>query len=309
MPSLGKKYAMQMGLPLQAEAPQFGAVALIVLSFSLMMFGRFEAQMIERLRSGISDTLTPTLVLLSRPVGTVREIGGKFVALASLQEENVRLQNSLSRLQRWQTVAHSLAQENESLRKLLHYRAIPWPTFISAKVVAGSGNSFVRSALISAGQRDGVENGHAVMAGPGLVGRVVQVGVVSANVLLLTDLNSRIPVIIGDRNDRAIVAGDNTDTAYLDLLPGKAGIEVGMRVVTSGHGGKLPPGLPIGRVSSVSGNRIAVQPFVDFSRLEHVVVADWLLENRTPLAEVSARDAREEAKQKDDGVTLSATGR
>ena len=300
---------MQMGLPLQAENPQFGAVVLIVLSFSLMMFGRFEVQIIERLRSGITDTVTPTLVLLSRPVGTVREIGGKFVGLATLQEENVRLRESLSRLQRWQTVAHSLAQENNSLKELLNYRAIPWPTFISAKVVAGSGNSFVRSALISAGQRDGVAKGYAVMAGQGLVGRVVQVGTVSANVLLLTDLNSRIPVIVGNKNNRAIVSGDNTDTAYLDLLPGKAGIEIGMRVVTSGHGGKLPAALPIGRVSSVSGNRIAVQPFVDFARLEHVVVADWLLENRTPLAKASTGDAGKEADQTDDGVTLSAAGR
>ena len=309
MPSLGKKYAMQMGLPLQAENPQFGAVALIVLSFSLMMFGRFEAQMIERLRSGISDTVTPTLVLLSRPVDAVREVGGKFAGLASLQEENVRLRETLSRLQRWQTVAHSLAQENNSLKELLHYRAMPLPTFISAKVVAGSGNSFVRSALISAGRRDGVAEGHAVMAGQGLVGRVVQVGVISANVLLLTDLNSRIPVIVGNKNNRAIVAGDNTDTTYLDLLPGKAGIKVGMRVITSGHGGKLPPGLPIGRVSSVSGNRIAVQPFVDFARLEHVVVADWLLEDRMPLAEVSTSDERKEDDYKDDGVTLSVTKR
>ena len=309
MPSLGKKYAMQMGLPLQAENPQFGAVALIVLSFFLMMFGRFEAQMIERLRTGISDTVTPALVLLSRPVDAVREIGGKFVGLASLREENVRLRESLSRLQRWQTVAHSLAQENNSLIELLHYRAIPWPTFISAKVVAGSGSSFVRSVLISAGHRDGVAKGYAVMAGQGLVGRVVQVGAVSANVLLLTDLNSRIPVIVGNENNRAIVVGDNTDTTYLDLLPGKAGIKVGMRVVTSGHGGKLPPGLPIGRVSSVGGNRIAVQPFVDFSRLEHVVVADWLLENGTPLTDVSTGDGRKEVDQNDGGVTLSATER
>ena len=309
MPSLGKKYAMQMGLPLQAENPQFGAVALIVLSFSLMMFGRFEAQMIERLRSGISDAVTPTLVLLSRPVDAVREIGGKFAGLASLEEENGRLRESVSRLQRWQNVAHSLAQENNSLKKLLHYQAIPWSTFISAKVVAGSGNSFVRSALISAGHRAGVANGHAVMAGQGLVGRVVQVGAVSANVLLLTDLNSRIPVIVGNENNRAIIAGDNTDTTYLDLLSGKAGIMVGMRVITSGHGGKLPPGLPIGRVSSVSGKRIAVQPFVDFARLEHVVVVDWLLENQMPLAEVSTSDGRKEADDKDDGVTLSATKR
>ena len=57
------------------------------------------------------------------------------------------------------------------------------------------------------------------------------------------------------------------------------------------------------------GSGIAVQPFVDFARLEHVVVVDWLLENQMPLAEVSTSDGRKEADDKDDGVTLSATKR
>ena len=279
MPSLGRKYALQMGLPLQAENPQLGAVALIVLSLSLMTFGRFEAEMIERLRLSISDTLTPTLVTLSGPIEVLRDMRDSFVGLASLQQENVRLRESVLRLQRWQTVAHSLSQENESLRELLHYRGIPWPSFVSAKVIAGSGNSFVRAVLISAGHRDGVKAGQAVMTGLGLVGRVVKTGARSSNILLLTDLNSRIPVLVGGQGNRGILAGDNTDTAHLDLLSGGSGVEIGMRVTTSGHGGKLPPGVPIGRVSAVEGERIAVQPFVDFSRLEHVVIAAWSLDS------------------------------
>tara|TARA_A100001037_G_scaffold22342_2_gene18589 strand:+ start:631 stop:1557 length:927 start_codon:yes stop_codon:yes gene_type:complete len=278
MPSLGKKYALQMGLPLQAENPQLGAIALIVLSLSIMSFGRFEADMVERLRVGISDSVTPTLVALSAPVEALRDIGVTFVGLTSLRQDNVRLRESVMRLQRWQTVAHSLSQENESLRELLHYRDIPWPSYISAKVIAASGNSFVRAVLISAGYSDAVKAGQAVMAGPGLVGRVVETGARSSNVLLLTDLNSRIPVIVGEQAKRGILAGDNTDITHLDLLSGTMGVEVGMRVTTSGHGGKLPPGVPIGRVSAINGERITVQPFVDFSRLEHVVVAAWSLE-------------------------------
>ena len=271
-----------MGLPLQAEHPQFGAIALIIASFALVLFGRMEAEIVGKMRIGISDAVAPALTVLSRPVATAREIGGQIAGLAALQEENNRLRSSLDKLQRWETVAYSLAQENKSLKALLHYRSIPWPSFVSARVIAGSGNSFVRSALISAGALDGVEAGDAVMAGPGFVGRVVGVGAQSANVLLLTDLNSRIPVIVGGKSNRAILVGNNTNTTYLELLPGKIGIEVGMRVTTSGHGGKLPPGLPIGRVSRISKKRVAVQPFADFSRLENVVVADWSLEGREP---------------------------
>ena len=306
MPSLGRKYALQMGLPLQAENPQLGAVALIVLSLSLMTFGRFESEMVERLRFGISDSLTPTLVALSGPMETLRDIGGSFASLASLRQENVRLRESVLRLQRWQTVAHSLSQENESLRELLHYRGIPWPSYVSAKVIAGSGNSFVRAVLISAGHSDGVKAGQAVMASSGLVGRVVETGVKSANVLLLTDLNSRIPVIVGEQAKRGILAGDNTDITHLDLLSGTTGIEVGMRVTTSGHGGKLPPGVPIGRVSIVDGERIAVQPFVNFSRLEHVVVAAWSLDGVPDVTGVSNKKV---VRERTDAAKVSAVGR
>ena len=281
-----------MGLPLQAENPQLGAVALIVLSLSLMTFGRFEAEVVERLRLSISDTLTPALVVLSGPVEALRDVGSSFVGLAALQQENAKLKESVLRLQRWQSVAYSLSQENDSLRDLLHYKGIPWPSFVSAKVIAGSGNSFVRAVLISAGRNDGVKAGQAVMAGPGLVGRVVDTGARSANVLLLTDLNSRIPVIVGGQGNRGILAGDNTDMAYLDLLSGRNSLKIGMRVTTSGHGGKLPPGLPIGRVSSVEGERIAVQPFVKFSRLEHVVVAAWSLEGVPEVTEQSGKKTK-----------------
>jgi len=304
MPSLGRKYALQMGLPLQAENPQLGAVALIVLSLSLMTFGRFEAEMVERLRLGVSDALTPTLTALSRPVEALRDIGSNFAALASLQQENVKLKESVLRLQRWQTVAHSLSQENESLRELLHYRGTPWPSFISAKVIAGSGNSFVRAVLISAGRNDGVKAGQAVMTGSGLVGRVVETGARSANVLLLTDLNSRIPVLVGGQGDRGILVGDNTDTAYLELLPVRNGVEIGMRVTTSGHGGKLPPGLPVGLISVVDGKKIAVQPFADFSRMEHVVVAAWALEGASEGAGISSKEI--EGERTDTAKVLAA---
>ena len=128
----------------------------------------------------------------------------------------------------------------------------------------------------------------------------------SANVLLLTDLNSRIPVIVGEQAKRGILAGDNTDITHLDFLSGTTGIEVGMRVTTSGHGGKLPPGVPIGRVSVVDGERIAVQPFVNFSQLEHVVVAAWSLDGVPDVTGVSRKKV---AKERTDAAKVSAVGR
>ena len=94
---------------------------------------------------------------------------------------------------------------------------------------------------------------------------MVQVGEWSSRVLLITDLNSRIPVLIEPSRQRAVMAGDNSGQPESLYVPGDASLAVGDRVVTSGHGGMFPPGLPVGLVASVSDNSIRIQPFVDLA--------------------------------------------
>src|SRR6185295_9050516 len=98
---------------------------------------------------------------------------------------------------------------NRSLRGLLS--AVPEPTanFVTARVVADPGGAFAQSIIITAGQSHGVKKGQVVMTGEGLMGRVTQAGMLSSRVLLITDLNSRIPVLVGEAGNRAIMVGDN----------------------------------------------------------------------------------------------------
>jgi rod shape-determining protein MreC len=151
-------------------------------------------------------------------------------------------------------------------------------------VIGDSGSAYVRTKLLDAGARDGVAKGQAAITNDGLVGRVVEVGERSSRLLLVTDLNSRIPVVVEATRQRAILAGDNTETAYLALLAQNARIEIGARIVTSGHGGLLPPGLPIGKVSAVGDGENRVQPLVDFSLLEYVLLADGTMPPLKPMA-------------------------
>ena len=280
----GRKYVVRIALPLRLQAQRFGFVALLSLAFALMVFGRIEVSLVERFRASVSDTFVPVLSFLSHPIGSVRDAASTMSRLTVLHQENAELRHVNTRLEHWEVVAHKLERENKALRALLSYRPGPTESFISARVVGGFGSAFVRTLMLNAGFRDGVEKSYAVMEGTGMVGRVVEVGQRSARVLLLTDLNSRIPVTIGDKGNRAILAGDNTDILSLDLLSPKANVEVGMRVITSGHGGKLPAGLPIGRVSRVHEGSAEVQAFVDFDRLDYVMVVDWELPAFEPVS-------------------------
>src|SRR3546814_11384359 len=87
--------------------------------------------------------------------------------------------------------------------------------FVSAHVVGDLGGAFVRSVLVDAGARDNVEKGQAAVTGEGLAGRVFEVGHRAARVLLLTDINSRIPVVIERTRDRAVVAGNTSSLLRL----------------------------------------------------------------------------------------------
>jgi rod shape-determining protein MreC len=145
-------------------------------------------------------------------------------------------------------------------------------------VIADTGGAFAHSLVLNAGSRAGVGKGQAVVTGEGMVGRIAAVGERSAWVLLITDLNSRIPVTIAPAGIRAILAGNNSDRPRLVHLPPGVAISPGDRVVTSGHGGAFPPGLPVGIVAAVSEAGIDVRPFMDRSRIEYVRVVDFGLQ-------------------------------
>src|SRR3546814_99565 len=147
--------------------------------------------------------------------------------------------------------------------------------YVTARVVGDPGGAFVRTVLINAGERNGVEKGQAAITGDGLAGRVAEVGQRSARILLLTDINSRVPVEAGTARDRAVLAGDNSNAPELLYLGPTAKLQVGDRVTTSGHGGVFPPGLPIGVVSAVGEKGVRVRPFVDWAHMEVLRIVDY----------------------------------
>lgn len=240
-----------------------------------MVLGKADVVLVERARIAIADATTPILTFLSHPAATVSDLLQQGRELRDLRAENARLREQNERLMQWQVVARRLEAENRTLRSLTDFTPEPAATFVTGRVIGDSGGPFVRSVLINAGTRQAVAKGQAAMTGQGLAGRVAEVGYQHARVLLLTDLNSRIPVVIESSRDRAILAGDNSDRPRLLYLDGNAKISPGDRVVTSGHAGAFPPGLPVGVVISVSDHDIRVKPFVEWHKLEYLRLVNF----------------------------------
>jgi rod shape-determining protein MreC len=273
---LAHRSLSRLALPLKALLERFAFAALIVVSVALLLVGKADVRLPDVISTRLSDMMAPVLSAVVQPIDASRQFAAEVGELFALRQENAHLREQNRRLLEWQAVARRLALENASLRQLLNLDAgVAPPTVVSARVVADAGGPFVHTVLVNAGADQGVVKGMAAVNERGLVGRVIDVGRQSARVLLLTDLNSRVPVMVEPSRDQAILAGDNSREPRLTFLPLSPRMAIGQRVVTSGRGGVLPPGLAVGIVSAIGDHKVAVAPAVDWDRLEYVRLLDY----------------------------------
>ncbi|HKM73078.1 MAG TPA: rod shape-determining protein MreC [Stellaceae bacterium] len=268
--------------PRRAAVQRVSLPLLVFVSATMIVLGKADQILFESLRASVTDTAAPALDVLSRPVAALGHLVDRARDFVAVYQDNARLAEENERLLTWQQAALGLASENARLRELLKLTPEPPATFITARVIANSGGAYVRSLMVYAGHENGVVRGQAAMTGEGLVGRVSEVGSRAARVLLVTDLNSRVPVIVEGPQQRALLAGDNSERPNLRYLDAGTGIKIGDRVVTSGQGGVFPPGLPVGIVASVDGEAPRVEPYVEMSRVEYLRIVDYGLANGLP---------------------------
>jgi len=244
---------------------------LVGLALILLLLGRADVGVVDRVTHGVRDALTPVMTAVAEPAAALDHAFGWVGRQFALAEENARLRAQVERLSEWRAEATRLQVENASLREVLHaQRRRPVPIARTARVVADSRSPFVHTRLLDSGARAGVREGMAVLATGGLAGRVVDVSPRSARLLLLTDFNSRLPVLVLPSRDRAILSGDNGPLPRLDFMPLTPQVAAGDRVVTSGAAGLLPVGLDVGRVVRGDDGDLRVRPALDWRELRHV---------------------------------------
>src|SRR5712671_2196757 len=255
---------------------------LVLLSGVMIVLGKTDQVVLESLKNSVMDVAAPALDMLSRPSGLVDTAVGRARDFLTVYQENARLAQENERLLGWQQAALKLASENAQLRDLLRVAPEPATSYVTARVIANSGGTYARSVIVNAGRENGVVRGEAAVTGEGLVGRVSEVGSRAARVLLVTDLNSRVPVTVEASQQRALLAGDNSERPYLRYLDTGAAIRIGDRIVTSGQGGVFPPGLPVGVVATLDGGVPRVEPYVELSRVGYLRIVDYGLADALP---------------------------
>ncbi len=254
-------------------APRFRSLfpILVLVSLALLVLSRLDHKVTNQLRWHVTEAMTPVLNTLLVPLEPLRWVKRRAKEHWQLSEKLVQLRQENVKLRNWQWRATELQRKLDTLNGLFRVVEEAGYQFVTARVMANSSGAFVRSALINAGRRQSVRSGYPAVNAEGLIGRIVDAGESAARVLLLTDLNSRVPVRVGAAGTRAILVGDNGPNPRLDYLPANAKVAPGDAVATSGAGGVFPTGLRVGVV--VKDRRgLRVRPAAHLDQLEYVSV-------------------------------------
>ncbi len=289
---------IRLSIPFRQALAKLTLPVLIALAFGLMLLGKADALLAERARMALADALAPLFAVIAEPIASVQRVADEAEGLLALRTENARLKDENDKLRQWQAVALALDAENATLKANLRWVPDPAPSYVTARVVADAGGVYARAVLLSVGPNHGITKGQIALDERGLVGRVTELGSRSARVLLMTDINSRIPVILENSRARAILIGTNGGRPRLQHWPEGVMPAEGERVVSSAEAGAFPAGLPVGVVHYSANNVPEVDPAARLDRLEVVRIFNYGLRGLVPPESVARPSERNAAERR-----------
>src|SRR5258706_10394088 len=216
-----------------------------VLAVVIAFLGKAEASIFDNARATLSDWTGPGLTELRAPLLAVEQWINNIGTVFTVCRENIQLRQENAELHKWQNVALSLENRMQRYELLLH--AVPDPRLasITARIIGESNRPFIKTLILNAGTAQQVKKGQAVVDERGLLGRIYVSGDRTSWVILLTDLNSKVPVVIEPSHRRAILTGDNTPSPRLELDVGDGPIKAGNPLISPGEGGPFAPRGPV----------------------------------------------------------------
>jgi rod shape-determining protein MreC len=270
---------------------QVPIVICAIIAIATAVAGQAHAPIFDTARAALSDWTAPALGALRGPLTAVQSWAAGFGSIFTIYGDNAELRRENAELHKWQQVALSLEDRLRGYQQLLNAVPDEKTPFITARVIGESSRPFVKTLILNAGSVQRVSKGQAVVDERGLLGRIYVTGEKTSWVILLTDLNSRVPVVVEPSHRRAILVGDNTPAPQLELDVGEGPVRPGDRVISTGDGGLLPPDVPIGVITG-NGAAARVVLFATSNSADAVNILDYRMPDPPaapePVAAVSA---------------------
>lgn len=288
-----------MGFHTATRQSRTGVATLVLAVVALMLMGAdSHFAWTRHIRSALLSVIYPVQRTVGAPVLLTQALSKELSTHFQVHQRNETLQARLQRLRVENQELEALRRENDRLRELLNEAQRLKREVSAAQIVAESPDPFHHTLTISRGQLHGTFLGQPVISAEGVVGQVTEVAPMTAQVILLTDPNSGIPVLARESRVRGILAGTgNKDRLELRYVPTSANIRKGDELVTSGLGAVFPKGLMAARVVEVVRDphspfaEITARPAVPVSRLEDVLLLDLGGGGRNPGRQATGAEA------------------
>tara|TARA_B100000965_G_scaffold176672_1_gene147360 strand:- start:77 stop:922 length:846 start_codon:yes stop_codon:yes gene_type:complete len=261
--------AFRSALLQRGAAQKFSLFFLIIIAVIIFFLDVYGFSFMKPVRSIVNDGIYRVSLVVSSPSRFIPQATGKLTNLFNIKSENEKLKKALEVYRQKELSVEYLTNENKNLKKILESDDTLFKKHIVlSKVLIDKDSPYLKSIIINRGSKSGILKGMPVMDKEFLVGRIVETNYLSSRVLLLNDLNSRIPVIFGKEGVQAILKGTGGSKPALEYLPEGYVIQEGIDVFTSGKDGIFLPGSPIGKTTEEG----EVELFSESSQLSFVKV-------------------------------------
>ena len=248
---------------------RFSLFVLTIISILLIFLETINTKPLNKIRSLIKDVVYRGAVVATFPnkifsgsYNSVQDHFSLYRDYNELKKENEELKNKKSK-------SDFLELENSQLRKLIDEQMQSESNLVSARVLLDEQSPYLNSFVINIGANKDIKNGMAVLDGKNFIGRIVGVNFFSSRILLITDLNSKIPVISEPSGNHAVLSGHGKAQPTLEYLSENHEIEEGDKIYTSGKEGIFAPGIPVGE-ARIKKDKLQVKLYSNLNEITFV---------------------------------------
>jgi len=260
------------------DKQKFSLLTLLFLSILVIILSNYNFKVIQLIKIGINEFTYRASFLISTPENKIQKINSQIKDHLKVYDNYKNLELELEKLKQKKLTNNFLKMENEKLRDLINESINS--NEILARVLIDKESPFLRSIILNKGTKDKLKIGMAVVDEVHLVGKVIEVNFTNSRALLLSDLNSKIPVVLEPIGMQAVVSGTGGTNGKIQYTKEEYSDDINNQEIiayTSGLGGLFKPGLPVGKISRVNPHEIVF--FSDFKQLEYVKIISLNIED------------------------------
>ncbi|MDA9152761.1 rod shape-determining protein MreC [Candidatus Pelagibacter sp.] len=256
---------------------KFSLLTLIFSSLIVIILGSFNFKAIQYVKMGINEVIYRSSHIASLPENYFKDLNIKIDEHLSLYDQYKKNEIELNNLKEKKLSNDFLILENNKLRELINETIQSEDVY--AKVLVDKDSPYLKSIVLNKGSKDNVKIGMAIVDKSYLVGKIIEVNYTNSRALLLSDLNSKIPVLLEPIDIHAVLSGTGTNHGVIEYTKDEYKQKINgneMIVYTSGYGGLFKPGMPVGKINTNNINKDSeVSFFSDFRQLDYVKIVDY----------------------------------